>query len=748
MSLVSLRLLNDTYQIGDGVTSDAVVTGTGRANSTVTLLEGDTVLAEIPTDEAGNFTYAPTLADGAHALTVRQQVGDTVETAQLTLQLDTVAPTLTFFRMNDGANADLPTDVETGLTLINAQVLQGDLFLNACSLGVETAGGVSLKGVVSFSSDAFAIDQTVFSAAPIVRPFPNNPVGDGVMTSAIRAGSPTHALFRQYVPDGIYTVHVNVSDLAGNTAQELTRSVVVDLRADAGDAATLTFSGSESRIVTKLTANEVAFTVSGLDADASAVAQFSDGVHTRSVAIGADGRFTVDLSSFTGPVSSSLAITDIHMNTALAAGDTLTALVGTGDAADDTLTGAVGGNDELIGGLGNDSYFVHASTTMVRESDAEGYDVVYSDALQFQLTDHVEALVLTGDAVQGTGNGRDNTLIGTSGNNILDGRAGADLMIGGSGSDTYFVDHTGDLVDESNDATGIDTVSSSVSFALGTNLENLTLTGVTDLDGTGNALANKINGNAGANLLRGLSGNDVLSGNAGSDTLYGEDGADTLNGGADSDALYGGAENDRLDGGSGADTLTGGDGNDTYLVDQSGDRVIEAAGGGRDAVATGASYTLTAGQEIEELRILQSAGDRAINLIGNAHSQTLIGNDGANILNGVLGNDVLTGRGGADTFVFANALGWANVDRITDFASEDTIRLSKSLFTALTTGELEPATFKNITTGTADADDRILYKQSTGELFYDADGAGAGLKVKVAVLDNKAVLTAADFLIV
>ena len=58
-------------------------------------------------------------------------------------------------------------------------------------------------------------------------------------------------------------------------------------------------------------------------------------------------------------------------------------------------------------------------------------------------------------------------------------------------------------------------------------LEHLTLLGIADLKGTGNAGNNQITGNAGKNLLRGLDGNDVIDGGLGADTMEGGLGADT-----------------------------------------------------------------------------------------------------------------------------------------------------------------------------------------------------------------------------
>ena len=86
-------------------------------------------------------------------------------------------------------------------------------------------------------------------------------------------------------------------------------------------------------------------------------------------------------------------------------------------------------------------------------------------------------------------------------------------MAGGTGNDTYVVDNVGDVVTEALNE-GTDLVQSSVSFTLGANVENLTLTGSANINGTGNALANVLTGNSGANTLTGAGGNDTLDGGA------------------------------------------------------------------------------------------------------------------------------------------------------------------------------------------------------------------------------------------
>ena len=95
----------------------------------------------------------------------------------------------------------------------------------------------------------------------------------------------------------------------------------------------------------------------------------------------------------------------------------------------------------------------------------------------------------------GTGNAANNILNGNVGNNQLDGGAGADTMFGGLGNDTYIIDNALDRATEVSANGGIDTVRSSVTFAIAANVENLVLTGSSAINGIGNGLDNAITGN-------------------------------------------------------------------------------------------------------------------------------------------------------------------------------------------------------------------------------------------------------------
>ena len=463
------------------------------------------------------------------------------------------------------------------------------------------------------------------------------------------------------------------------------------------------------------------------------------------------------------------------------------AINGTGNALDNVLNGNSAANvlnggasaDTMNGGLGNDTYVVDDGGDLIGEAADGGTDIVYT-SVSYALAANVEHLRLTGTAsINATGNSLANALTGNNGANVINGGAGADNMYGGLGNDTYVVDNIYDRIGEIA-AGGIDLVQASVSYALGSNLENLTLTGTAAINGFGNALNNVLTGNSAANVLNGGVGADTTVGEGGNDT-YVVDNVDDrvveeVDGGIElvyssvsyalaanvehlrltgtaninatgnslANALTGNNGANVINGGGGADNMYGGLGNDTYVVDNIYDRIGEIAAGGVDTVHSSVSYGL--GSNLEHLVLTGTAN---ISATGNGLDNTLTGNAGSNGLAGGLGNDSLSGGAGADRFIFNTSLDEAtNVDRIIDFSvADDTIVLDDDVFTAIgATGTLAASAFR---TGTEaqDADDRIIYDSATGRIYYDADGSGAGAQVLFAQVAAGLALTNADFLI-
>lgn len=423
----------------------------------------------------------------------------------------------------------------------------------------------------------------------------------------------------------------------------------------------------------------------------------------------------------------------------------------TGTDLADHLSGGTGAANILTGLSGDDWYTVRVAGDNVIEALNGGTDTVRTDLPVYILPDNVENLVYfqsggTNIAIDVTGNALNNRITGGSADDIIRGLDGddnlngaggtdrlfgdagndtltgsaADQLSGGTGDDQYSVNGQSVLVFE-NAGEGTDRVTSTANFYLYANIENLTLSGVNNIFGVGNDLANVLRGNSGENLLIAGAGNDTVHGGGARDAIFGEDGDDILNGDAGIDYIVGGTGNDTIAGGDdadeiygqdGNDTIRGGstfhtdimvgglgddtifgtsglgdydllygnEGNDTFYVDTPDDLVFEQAGEGTDTVyadINGAGYYLYG--NIENLVLLDDTpfgvgNDLDNSLTGSGTGNYLLGGAGNDTLNGMGGNDVLFGEGGNDIFVIQRGTG---TDVIGDFTiGQDRIDLS------------------------------------------------------------------------
>lgn len=425
---------------------------------------------------------------------------------------------------------------------------------------------------------------------------------------------------------------------------------------------------------------------------------------------------------------------------------------------DDTLMGSKG-SDSFDGGKGIDLLSFRGFGEAVTVNLATGQAITTSGTSKLLNIEDVEGTAFV------------DTLTGNTGDNQFQGYAGNDKIDGGAGFDSaLYTDATAAV--NVNLATGAVTggsgsdVLTSIERVVGSRFGDVLKGSAADEFFSGGLGDDTIDGGAGTldmieygtatgavdvNLATGKS-----SGAAGIDTIANIEGVigsafnDKLTGNAGMNMLIGGYGDDQLNGGAGMDIMVGGDGNDIYYVDDQFDMITElgtgVANGGTDTAYATVSYMLNANVEI-----LRLSGTANINGTGNALDNGIVGNAGANVLNGMAGYDTLTGGAGKDTFVFNTAL-TRNVDTIADFSAvDDTIHLENAIFTKLTAANaaLSAANFVANTAGTAaDSDDYIVYDSDSGALYYDADGNGAGVAVKFAVLTGHPAITAADFYVI
>ena len=335
------------------------------------------------------------------------------------------------------------------------------------------------------------------------------------------------------------------------------------------------------------------------------------------------------------------------------------------------------------------------------------------------------------DTVTG-GTGMD-FLVGGAGDDSLNGGAGDDSYIGGSGNDTIVDDRGGndianynvatDVTDSVNLGDGSDVVS--VTAAAGTQIR---LTFTSSEVGNGNANDSNTMANQDGGLALRFQTEDGTGALTGTVSRFDDEGITFV---ASDGVTF--EVRDLVSGASRGDhfevVTLGTSGNDTLTAVQADRPYYFNAGGGNDNV---------------------SGGNGMDFLVGGSGDDVLASGKGNDTFIAGSGNDLVSGASGLDIFIFNSALNaTTNVDEITDFSHlDDTIQLDDAVFAGLTTGALAAEAFA-LSTEAEEADDRIIYNQSTGEVFFDADGGTRDDLTLFATISNKpGDLAADDFLVI
>lgn len=384
-----------------------------------------------------------------------------------------------------------------------------------------------------------------------------------------------------------------------------------------------------------------------------------------------------------------------------------------------------------------------------------------------------------GGAFSITGGAGADVITGGAGNDAIDGNGGTDNISAGGGDDRILMNlASSDIIDAGNSQeTAGDT------FELYGNLSGLTIINLggadqlTQINGIADANVQQNFENIDASSLVNAGGTTDITGSSGDNVIAGSSANDVINGGGGQDTITGGAGDDRItmainsidsiDAGT-AEQIDG----DTLVLTGSASvtttiQVDLSVTAGTDQV-TGllenlvqANFENVDGSEVVLSSLFVTGSADANSITGTNQNDTLDGGDGGDVLDGGDGDDILIGGLGEDTLngglgvdqfrITELQTGGGNcVDTITDFLpGTDKLVFSKSAFGGLTAaaGATDLSGEYHAGSEAASTSDHLIYDNSTGNLYYDADGTGAIMQELIAILGNKpAALSGTDFM--
>jgi len=548
--------------------------------------------------------------------------------------------------------------------------------------------------------------------------------GATVRGTATADGSGNWSIDSSSLTSGTHTLTATQTTVFGATSPiSAGLPVTIDTTADAGGDLKVAITDA-SGYINALNASDIHYTVTGLDADATATVIFkaSNGATTTVSGLGL-GDHEIDLSGFVdGTVTATITATDAAANTATGTGDTSSKDVvsptvtinqastqadpGNGTvhftvtfseavtaadftASDILLTGAAAAgltnSNILITGSGTTydvavSGFTQAGDLIASVIAGAAKDTAGNASLASTSTDHTVTVTLDQPPSDIVFSGNTNlTTSNLSASSVLLTAAAVDpddttgfvykfYNSGGSLTATQMSNGETFAIDQ---LTGV--ITSSTNAAT-----DKTYTLVVDVADSHGAHSQET-----VSLVLGGTGNDTLGNSSTSNdqVIYGFGGFDTITGGSGNDFLVGGGIPTS---GNGTETISGGAGND-WIVYESGNNsnrtVVLNGGADNDTlVITGSTglptvdLSQTSDQTTNTDRatvtnfenVDASGATAAISITGSSVANILIGGTGNDTLVGGGGVDTLTGGGGADHFRF-NALSELG-DHIADFS--------------------------------------------------------------------------------
>lgn len=524
--------------------------------------------------------------------------------------------------------------------------------------------------------------------------------------------------------DDVYVVGISgvvVTEAANSGIDEVQTSVGILSIAAYDNVENLTYTGSAAFTGTGNASNNII--TGGVGSDALRGAAGNDqliggaGNDTLFGGAGADdlqGGAGIDTASYADSATGVTINLKTGIHSGFAAGDTfnsIEAFVGsmydkdffTGDASANNFNGNTGAGDTIDYSISSAAVNVNLTTNVVFGGDAQGDTIAGFERV--------------------IGSAFSDTLSSSNSTHTLQGGAGDDLYILGSNS-IVVTESAGNGTDEVQTALGIFTIAD---YA---NVENLTYTGTSTFNATGNDSDNIITGGTANDSLRGRGGNDLLIGGAGNDTLFGGAGADTLQGGEGTDTatfidsatgvtvnlktgLHGGtAAGDVYDsieafiGSNFADSFAG----DASANSFNGGAGIDTIDYSSSAAAVNVNLTTNAVSDGD------AEGDTIVafeKVIGSAFNDTLTSSTASHTLQGGAGDDVYIV--GAATVVITEAAG----------SGIDEVRTGLGAFSLATSSNVENLTYTGTAafTGTGNAGDNSLTGGIGNDVFYGGAGA-------------------------